>query len=393
MSTVHDSVSQFSELNYCVLLPTYNNAGTIKDVINRILKITDRLIVINDGCTDNTAEILSEFDELHVITHPQNQGKGKALQNGFDEAIKLGYSNAVTIDSDGQHFPEDIPLILSAAAENKGSLIVGARQLENAGQPGKNSFANRFSNFWFTVETGLKLPDTQSGFRLYPLDAICKIKLNSIHYDYELEILVKAAWKEIDITPASVRVYYPPGDERVSHFDPVKDFARISLLNVRLVIMALFWYRPLLAIKHFSIKRIRKMIHTSFSNPAESAVHKSNSVAIGIFFGIVPIWGYQLITAVFVAYLLKLNKAIVVLTAQISIPPMIPLILFLSIKTGELITGTKAVFSFSDLTVMFVKEQISVYLIGATVLAVVCALISWVITYFIYNKKQVTPEA
>jgi uncharacterized protein (DUF2062 family) len=72
---------------------------------------------------------------------------------------------------------------------------------------------------------------------------------------------------------------------------------------------------------------------------------------------------------------------------------MIPLILFLSIKTGELITGTKAVFSFSDLTVMFVKEQISVYLIGATVLAVVCALISWVITYFIYNKKQVTPEA
>jgi uncharacterized protein (DUF2062 family) len=135
------------------------------------------------------------------------------------------------------------------------------------------------------------------------------------------------------------------------------------------------------------------MIHTSFSNPAESAVHKSNSVAIGIFFGIVPIWGYQLITAVFVAYLLKLNKAIVVLTAQISIPPMIPLILFLSIKTGELITGTKAVFSFSDLTVMFVKEQISVYLIGATVLAVVCALISWVITYFIYNKKQVTPEA
>lgn len=372
--------------NYCVLIPTYNNDQTLANVIQRSLLFTKDIIVVNDGSTDNTSEILNSFEEIKVIHHITNFGKGKALSSGFAEAINLGFKYAITIDSDGQHFPEDIPLFIEKIKHDPNHLLVGARNLENAGQPGKNSFANKISNFWFTIETGLNLPDTQSGFRLYPLKKINSLSLKTTHYDYELEILVKSFWNGIKIESIPIRVYYPPQEERISHFKPVKDFARISLLNLRLVILALFYYRPLLALKSLSPKNIRKTFKTAFNNPKESKVHKCNSVALGVFFGIVPLWGYQLILAILSAYALKLNKTIVILTAQISIPPMIPLILYLSIKTGEVFTGEKSNFTFSNISVDIIQQNLTVYIIGACMLAVFAAIMFWLLTFVILNK-------
>jgi len=378
--------------NFCILIPTYNNHQTLADVIRRVKAVTNDIIVINDGSTDNTSEILNSFPELRVIHHIKNFGKGKALSSGFAEALSLGYKYAISIDSDGQHYPEDIPLFLTKIKHNPNHLLIGARNLENAGQPGKNSFANKISNFWFTVETGLKLPDTQSGFRLYPLKKIKDLNLKTTHYDYELEILVKSFWKGINIDSLPIQVYYPPEDQRISHFKPVKDFARISLLNVRLVILAIFYYRPLLALKSFSPKNIRKTFKTAFNNPKENIVHKCNSVALGIFFGIVPIWGYQLLMAILVAYALKLNKTIVILAAQISLPPMIPLILFLSIKTGELFTGENSNFSFLNISVNIIKQNLTVYIIGACILAVISAMLFWVFSYVLLKKLSSRQE-
>ena len=136
---------------------------------------------------------------------------------------------------------EDIPLLLKAYSNNPNSLIIGQRSFNNPNMPNKNSFANRFSNFWFKLQTGKKLNDTQTGFRLYPLKKMKRMKPLNNRYEAEYELLVRIAWRNIKLIEQPINVYYPPLEERVSHFRPTKDFVRISLLNTFLTIAALFY--------------------------------------------------------------------------------------------------------------------------------------------------------
>jgi len=227
------------QLNVCTIVPTYNNGGTLQDVVERVLTYCDDVIVVNDGCTDNSADILTSFgNRITVVDYGRNRGKGYALKQGFQKAKTMGFDYAITIDSDGQHFPEDIPVFIKALEENPGALIVGSRNLKQENMPGGNTFANKFSNFWFKIQTGISLPDTQTGFRLYPLQRLPRIF--SSRYEAELALLVFSAWKGIDFIPVKINVYYPKGEERVTHFRPFWDFFRISLLNTVLCIGALF---------------------------------------------------------------------------------------------------------------------------------------------------------
>jgi glycosyltransferase involved in cell wall biosynthesis len=226
-----------------VLVPTYNNAGTLRDVLLRILAMDWPLLVVNDGSTDETAGILASLTQtwgprLLVIHHARNQGKGAALKSGFREALRRGFRYALTLDADGQHFPEDIPLLVEAAGEN--TLVVGSRPVQGA--DGGSSFANRFSNFWFRLYTACDLPDTQTGFRLYPLQQLPSLSLMSSRYEAELSLLVFSAWKGLTLKPVSVRVAYP--EDRVSHFRPALDFLRISALNTLLLLLALVYGWP-----------------------------------------------------------------------------------------------------------------------------------------------------
>ena len=155
----------FVKQNACVLVPTYNNQGTIGEVLSSILEYTHRVIVVNDGSTDNTNEILKQFPQIHIVSYAPNKGKGIALRTGFKEAAKLGYDYAITMDSDGQHYAKDLNKFLEQLELTPGALIVGARNMDQSHIPTKSSFGNRFSNFWYWVNTGRTLPDTQSGYR------------------------------------------------------------------------------------------------------------------------------------------------------------------------------------------------------------------------------------
>ena len=226
-------------------MPTYNNAGTLRDVVERTLQFCPDVIVVNDGCTDGSAEVLDTFGErIIVVNYGKNRGKGYALREGFMKAQEIGYDYAITIDSDGQHFPEDIPLFIKALEQHHGALIVGSRNLNEENMPGKNTFANKFSNFWFKIQTGVKLPDTQTGYRLYPLKNLPNLKLLTSRYEAELELLVGAAWRGVDLIPIKINVFYPKAEERVTHFRPFWDFLRISVLNTVLCIMAVFYGLP-----------------------------------------------------------------------------------------------------------------------------------------------------
>lgn len=230
----------------CVVIPTYNNAGTIADVVSRSLAQCHDVIVVCDGCTDSSVQILGQLTERPVILElKSNKGKGAALKAGFRYAMKAGFSYAVTLDGDGQHFPEDIPVMLKANIEHPGALIVGERDgLGNADRSNGSKFANSFSNFWFTVQTGYRLRDTQTGYRLYPLKKLHWLSLQPSRYEAELSLMATAAWNGTKIISVPVRVHYPPKDERVSHFRPAKDFARIALTNTILCLLALIYGLP-----------------------------------------------------------------------------------------------------------------------------------------------------
>lgn len=228
---------------WCVIIPTYNNATTIRQVISDVSEYTGNIIVVNDGCTDNTVQILSETG-VTVVNHERNKGKGCALKSGFSKAREMGFDHAITFDADGQHFASDIPKFTEILDTDKESLVIGSRNLQEKGMPAQNTFANKFSNFWFRIQTGIKLPDTQTGFRLYPLQRMGTLRWITSRYEAELEMLVFAAWHGINIISTDINVYYPKADMRVSHFRPVYDFTRISILNTLLCILALLYYWP-----------------------------------------------------------------------------------------------------------------------------------------------------
>ena len=223
----------------CAVIPTYNNGGTVAEVVRRVLQQGLPVIVVDDGSTDGTQDALKGLD-IKILRHSQNRGKGIALRTGLEEARRLGYRQALTIDADGQHDPSDIPALVAAAAPR--TLVVGSRNIAAEGMSSGSTFANRFSNFWFMLQTAHKLPDTQTGFRIYPLEDLPSLKLLTARYEAELTLLVFSAWKGLKLVPVPVKVYYP--EDRVSHFRPFADFFRISVLNTVLCVLALLYGYP-----------------------------------------------------------------------------------------------------------------------------------------------------
>lgn len=384
----------FEALQACVIIPTYNNAATLGGVIEDVAAFTRRIIVVNDGSTDDTAAIAASYPYVQLVSYDKNVGKGWALRQGFAHAIEKGYQYAISIDSDGQHFAKDLPVFLEKLQEVPGAAIIGSRNMNQSSVPGGSSFGHRFSNFWFKVETGISCPDTQSGYRLYPLAPLKNRHFFTKKYEFEIEVLVRLAWKGVKVESVPVSVYYAPAETRVSHFRPRIDFFRISILNTILVLIAFLYIKPRDLIRRLFIKgNFKQMLKEQLFHPHHSAQLKAASVALGVFMGIVPIWGFQLIVAIFLAVLLRLNKALVIIAANISIPPMIPLIIFLSYKTGAFWMGAQAqqiVFNRS-VSIDSIKTNLAQYIYGSITLAVVAGLAFGLITFLLlklFTGKQ-----
>lgn len=418
-SLLHSEEETGKGLSCCAVVPAYNNADTLKKLLCDVAKYIPYIIVVNDGSTDSTPALLCDLQEHHpfgkrtentseepvaqihldVVHQPVNMGKGRALQEGFKRAVAAGFRYAIAIDADGQHDAADIPLFVRMIEKYPDSLIVGARNMQQDGIPGKSSFGNRFSNFWYRIETGIRLPDTQSGFRLYPVERLNGIRFLTRRYEFEIEVLVRAAWKGFRIRWTPVRVYYAPKESRVSHFRPFCDFARISLLNTVLVLIALLWIKPRNLVRRYRWQKTKRLFRRQLVSREHSVAHIAFSAGFGVFIGIVPIWGYQLIVGITLAHLMKLNKAIVFITANISIPPMIPVILYLSFRTGRWLTDSPAItVSMNTISMNFVKHNLYQYLVGSVFLAVATGiavtLLVWLtVAVMRRNRTQRSPQA
>jgi glycosyltransferase involved in cell wall biosynthesis len=244
-------------------VPTYNNAGTLAQVVVDVRAHGYDVLVVNDGSIDTTLQVFDSLKQdvrynetrLHLISYPKNRGKGYALRLAIRRLNDLGYLYGISIDADGQHSAKDILSFIQDTDLYPNTLFVGNRGMKHDNMPRKNTFANRFSNFWFTVQTGRSLPDTQSGFRLYPIQRMAKMRFITTRYEWEIEVLVRAVWAGIAVIAKPVSVYYPPEEERISHFRPAIDFFRIALLNTFLCFGALFYYYPLLCFRRLICKR------------------------------------------------------------------------------------------------------------------------------------------
>lgn len=362
------------ELSVLVVIPTYNNAGTLGEVIEAVCRYASDVLVVNDGCTDATHDVLARYPQVRVLAHQCNRGKGTALRNGLRYAQEAGFRYAITIDADGQHFASDIPVFIETIERHPGALLVGARNLTADNMPGRNTFANRFSNFWYRIETGRRLTDTQSGFRLYPLDSMGRMTGYTARYEFELEVLVFSAWRGVKVMNVPVHVYYPPEEERVSHFRPGYDFARISLLNTVLVIIALLWYYPVHLLSYLRPRRLKYFYVRYISGAKESNTRLTLSVMFGVFMGIVPIWGYQMLAAVFLAHCFRLNKMVVLLAANISLPPFIPFLLYGSYVTGCRVLNEPVSINMTNISLDALRQALLPYIVGSFIFAAMCSL-------------------
>lgn len=387
--TLTEVQKAISEKNICVLVPTYNNEKTLRRVIGGILHYTNNIIIVNDGSTDSTPFILQDYPEIRIIHLPENKGKGNALKTGFRVAEKIGYSYAITIDSDGQHYPDDIPVFVEALLkESQDVLLIGNRNMAQDGIPKKSSFGNRFSNFWFWFETGIKLEDTQSGFRLYPLYKIPR-KYFTPKFEFEIEIIVRTAWRHVPVKNVPVKVLYDPA-ERVSHFRPFKDFTRISILNTILVTITLVYIIPRNFINNFKKKSFKRFIKEDVLESDGSNRTKAFSVALGVLIGFSPFWGFHTLLTISLAVLFKLNKVLAFVASNVSIPPFIPFIIAASLFLGSpFVGGNSNIFS-QELNFDLVKNNLLQYLIGSAILSVSMSVISGTAVFLFLNK--VDPE-
>lgn len=370
-------------LGCCVMIPTYNNAATLLSVIDGVRKYCADIIVVNDGCTDGTAELLKSCTGIDVLEFSRNKGKGIALKRGFKYAQKKGFTYALTIDSDGQHMPEDIEKFVDKIERHPGCIVIGARNMTVDNVPKKSSFGRKFSNFWFRFETGKKVPDTQSGYRLYPLAEVNKNWYLTGRYEFEIEVLVRCSWRGVKICSVPVKVWYAPQGERVSHFKPFYDFTRVSILNILLVLITLLLIKPFNFIKALNRKNIKEFFTKHVLNPDETNMRKTVSVMVGVFLGIIPIWGWQIAAAVVISMVFKLNRMMTIVSSNISIPPMIPLVVYGSYLMGGIFIKEDAVkFDYDPgITLEYISRNFLQYLVGSIVLAFAAALILGLITY------------
>ena len=225
---------------FAFIIPVYNHAATVAQVVKDAQALRFPVFVVDDGSTDNTYDQIKEIAGIQILRHQQNQGKGAAIMTGFAAASAIA-DWAITIDADGQHYPQDAMRLIKAIPKKTRPIVVGARaDMTGVHVPWTSSFGRKFSNFWVRISGGPALLDSQSGMRIYPLPEALNLGTKARRFQFEVEILVQAKRKGVQVIETPVRVNYNPNGERISHFRPFVDFLRNSSTFTRLIFTRIF---------------------------------------------------------------------------------------------------------------------------------------------------------
>jgi glycosyltransferase involved in cell wall biosynthesis len=368
-----------NKVKFVIVIPVYNHAKSLRDVVLKALEVHDTVMVVDDGSTDGGLDTLKGLDII-VLQHPINRGKGAALLTAAKASRRLGMTHMVSIDADGQHNPDDFKRFVPLVKKDPHAIIVGKRDFQTMDVPGLSRFGRHFSNFWLRLQTGQAVRDTQSGFRSYPLAVLERLKLRENGYAFEVEVLVKAAWAGIALREVDISVYYPPGSERISHFHVFRDNLRLSLLNTKLTL------RSFVPVPHRRIlDRDRSDHKISIWHPIRSLKslltenwspgQLATAGAMGVFLGTLPLIGLHTITILLAAGFFRLNKLAAVGTSQFCMPPLVPA---LCIETGYFLRHGKFLTEVSLQTLGYQGlERLFEWVIGSVILAPLISVVMW----------------
>jgi len=369
---------------WCVI-PVYNNAGTLREVAEQCRERMDRVLVVDDGSTDAAAATLLDGLDLAVIRHDTNRGKGAALLTAAHHVGDRGGTHMITIDADAQHSPDDLPAFLAAIEEDSDAVIVGSRDFSHPSVPGSSRFGRAFSNFWLRLETGISLPDTQSGFRVYPVRHLLRLGLRGQRYDFEVEALTRAAWAGLPLRSVPVRVWYPDRrEDRVSSFRPFVDNHRIALTHTRLVLRRLLPWPHRKLVKRS--ERWRLLLHPREFMAALMKEHATPSglaaaAAVGVFLGVLPLISCHMLVVLFVATRLNLNKVMALGIQNLCMPPFVPLA---CIELGYYMRHGAWLTRATKQTIVYeAPERLLEWLLASLLLAPLLAAIAAIVVYLL----------
>lgn len=359
-----------------VVVPVYNHASTLRRVVEGVLRVHSDVLVVNDGSGDNPAGAIAGLP-VRMVRHAQNQGKGAAILTACRVAAAEGITHILTIDADGQHDPAEIPRFLRQAASSPMAILIGKRDFTAPNVPGSSRFGRSFGNFWLRVETGVRIGDIQSGYRLYPVAVLMALPLTERGYAFEVEVLVRAAWAGVALQDIDVSVYYPPAGERISHFHALRDNLRLTHVNALFTLRALLpWpYRTLVVdpatgslVLVRPMRSVRALVQHC-ADPREIA----GGAAAGAIVAALPVLGFQGVVTMVVCSWFRFNKASALLTNQLGTPPLIQIV---SIQTGHYLRSGAFLTALSQDAITRQGVQILVdWLIGSLVVGPLLGLV------------------
>jgi len=226
-------------MRFCVIVPAFDAEPHIGAVLEELRGefaelAPDDVIVVDDGSRDGTAAA-ARAAGARVVAHAVNRGKGAALVTGLRAALAAGHEAALTVDADAQHPARSARLVLDGSRD-AGDFVLGVRDLARDGAPRASRFSNGISNVFLSLFTGRALADTQCGLRRYPVRRTLELAPRAAGYAFEAEVILLAAAAGVPIVEVAVPVRYPAPEERLTHFDSVRDPAKIIGVVLRTVV-------------------------------------------------------------------------------------------------------------------------------------------------------------
>ena len=376
---------------WCVI-PVFNNKNTVHQVAVECRKFLRNVLVVDDGSTDVDIPGLFSKSDIVVLRHVTNRGKGNAIRTALRYISERGGRFMITIDADGQHFPSDIEKFIPLIEEDEATIVIGSRNFNTPGVPKRSIFGRTFSNLWLRIETGVSIDDCQSGFRSYPVHYLAELSTSGMRYDFETEVLARAAWSGLKLRTVPVNTRYQESGLRVSSFRPFLDNLRISLMHARLVTRRLvpLPYRRLIpssdphfdmSILRHPVKLMKTLLHEN-TNPMGLAI----SAGVGIFLAVLPLLSVHTLVIIYVTTRLHLNKVMAVAIQNLCIMPFVPVA---CVELGHFMRYGKWLTDVSLHTVFGqLGERIYEWFLGSLILAPLMAVAVGVIVFFLARVVQ-----
>ena len=261
-------------------IPVYNEEKIIGEIVKKCMNYVDKVIVCDDGSTDNTARVAKE-NGAHVIQHKKNTGKGSAMRSLFKSALENNGDVIVTIDGDGQFLPEEIPIIMDPILKNQSDIVIGYRFDDKTEMPTYRRIGNKMLDKISNFASDLPFRDTQSGFRAYSKKAIQMIKFTADGFGADSEILIDASRKELIISEEKITVIYNTGGKTSTQHPITHSSSVISTLIELIAIRQPLRYLGVPGVILFIIGIIYSIVVIAIFNDTRYFSIPSTLIALG----------------------------------------------------------------------------------------------------------------